>query len=62
MTNIGSKIRLAAEIIQSADALLITAGAGMGVDSGLMDFRGAQGFGRNSASLGRVELKGRPKE
>ena len=33
-----------AELIASADALLITAGAGMGVDSGLPDFRGAEGF------------------
>lgn len=36
----------AAEAIQGADALLIGAGAGMGVDSGLPDFRGPQGFWR----------------
>lgn len=30
--------------IQECDALLITAGAGMGVDSGLPDFRGVHGF------------------
>lgn len=30
--------------IKNADALLITAGAGMGVDSGLPDFRGDTGF------------------
>ncbi len=34
----------AAEWISTADALLIGAGAGMGVDSGLPDFRGNQGF------------------
>ena len=34
----------AAEAIRSADALLFTAGAGMGVDSGLPDFRGNDGF------------------
>ncbi len=34
----------AAEAIASADALLVGAGAGMGVDSGLPDFRGDQGF------------------
>src|SRR5436309_13326864 len=34
----------AASMIQAADALLITAGAGMGVDSGLPDFRGDEGF------------------
>lgn len=37
-------IRNAAEAIAGAEALLIGAGAGMGVDSGLPDFRGAQGF------------------
>jgi NAD-dependent SIR2 family protein deacetylase len=36
----------AAEAIAEADALLITAGAGMGVDSGLPDFRGNEGFWR----------------
>jgi len=35
---------LAAEAITDADALLITAGAGIGVDSGLPDFRGDEGF------------------
>lgn len=34
----------AAEEIRTADALLIGAGAGMGVDSGLPDFRGREGF------------------
>src|SRR5579871_1154198 len=34
----------AAQAVTSADALLIAAGAGMGVDSGLPDFRGDQGF------------------
>lgn len=34
----------AADAIRQADTLLITAGAGMGVDSGLPDFRGDQGF------------------
>jgi NAD-dependent SIR2 family protein deacetylase len=40
------KIREAAQVIAQADALLITAGAGMGVDSGLPDFRGVEGFWR----------------
>jgi len=31
-------------LLQEADALFITAGAGMGVDSGLPDFRGEEGF------------------
>lgn len=34
----------AAKAIRGAEALIVTAGAGMGVDSGLPDFRGAQGF------------------
>ena len=36
----------AARVIATADALLIGAGAGMGVDSGLPDFRGKNGFWR----------------
>jgi len=39
-----SCLESAAEAIRSADALLIGAGAGMGVDSGLPDFRGDEGF------------------
>ncbi len=34
----------AAEAIRTAGAIIITAGAGMGVDSGLPDFRGNEGF------------------
>ncbi len=34
----------AADAIRDASALLVTAGAGMGVDSGLPDFRGNEGF------------------
>jgi NAD-dependent SIR2 family protein deacetylase len=37
-------IQTAAAAIRDAGALLITAGAGMGVDSGLPDFRGTSGF------------------
>ncbi|BDY13882.1 SIR2 family NAD-dependent protein deacylase [Hydrogenimonas cancrithermarum] len=37
-------IARAREIVKEADAVLITAGAGMGVDSGLPDFRGKEGF------------------
>lgn len=39
-------LKQAREIIASADAVLITAGAGVGVDSGLPDFRGNEGFWR----------------
>jgi len=34
----------AAHLLRGAESLLICAGAGMGVDSGLPDFRGTQGF------------------
>lgn len=34
----------ALELIEQADLLVIGAGAGMGVDSGLPDFRGSEGF------------------
>jgi len=37
-------IQKAREVIQSVEAIIITAGAGMGVDSGLPDFRGDEGF------------------
>lgn len=39
-----STLNQARRAIESADALLIGAGAGFGVDSGLPDFRGAEGF------------------
>jgi NAD-dependent SIR2 family protein deacetylase len=39
------KLEKAASLLREADGLLITAGAGMGVDSGLPDFRGRQGSG-----------------
>ncbi|AOS61190.1 SIR2 family NAD-dependent protein deacylase [Actinoalloteichus hymeniacidonis] len=39
-------IREAADLIADAEALLICAGAGFGVDSGLPDFRGPEGFWR----------------
>jgi NAD-dependent SIR2 family protein deacetylase len=39
-------LQRAAAALREADALLITAGAGLGVDSGLPDFRGNAGFWR----------------
>ena len=46
----------AAVALQAADALLVTAGAGMGVDSGLPDFRGQQGFWRAYPAIARLGL------
>lgn len=45
-----------AEWLRSADGLLITAGAGMGIDSGLPDFRGPGGFWAVYPALGRARI------
>ncbi len=42
--NIAKSIKEASKTITNADAILITAGAGIGVDSSLPDFRGNEGF------------------
>jgi NAD-dependent SIR2 family protein deacetylase len=55
-TSTDEKVRLAAEAIKAADALLVTAGAGMGVDSGLPDFRGTQGFWRAYPAIAKLGL------
>lgn len=47
----------AAALLTQADSLLITAGAGMSIDSGLPDFRGEQGFWRAYPALGRHGLR-----
>jgi NAD-dependent SIR2 family protein deacetylase len=46
----------AAEFIQQADGVLITAGAGMGVDSGLPDFRGKEGLWKAYPALAQANL------
>ena len=46
----------AADLIDQADALIVAAGAGMGVDSGLPDFRSQQGFWRAYPALGREQI------
>lgn len=50
-------IRRAADAIAVADALVIAAGAGMGVDSGLPDFRGTEGFWRAYPPFARLGLR-----
>jgi len=50
------EIEAAAEAVRHADALLITAGAGMGVDSGLPDFRGDEGFWRAYPPIARLGI------
>ena len=51
------QIELAKDFIQQADAILITAGAGMGVDSGLPDFRGNSGFWRVYPAIKELGLE-----
>lgn len=46
----------AADIIRAAEVFVITAGAGMGVDSGLPDFRGNQGFWQAYPPYARLGL------
>lgn len=50
------QILQAAEIVAGADALIISAGAGMGVDSGLPDFRGNDGFWKAYPALAKAQL------
>lgn len=45
-----------AQLIAQADGLLVTAGAGLGVDSGLPDFRGSEGLWRAYPALGRARM------
>jgi len=49
-------VTTAAQYILEADGLLITAGAGMGIDSGLPDFRGPEGFWRAYPALGKARM------
>lgn len=51
---LNDKIRQAAAYIHRADALIITAGAGIGIDSGLPDFRGIDAFWRAFPPLLRL--------
>lgn len=46
----------AVNLISQADALIVAAGAGMGVDSGLPDFRGKEGFWKAYPALGRDQV------
>lgn len=56
MSDISSQLLKAANLIRNADALLITAGAGMGVDSGLPDFRGQAGFWKAYPALAKAGI------
>jgi NAD-dependent SIR2 family protein deacetylase len=51
-----ANIHQAAQLIREADSLVIAAGAGMGVDSGLPDFRGDEGFWSAYPALGHASI------
>src|SRR3974390_2055814 len=56
MHKIRVQIQRAAQAIAGADAVLMCAGAGMGVDSGLPDFRGTEGFWRAYPVISKLGL------
>jgi NAD-dependent SIR2 family protein deacetylase len=56
MNEIKEDIHKAAQTILEADAIFITAGAGMGVDSGLPDFRGNSGFWKAYPPIAKLGL------
>lgn len=49
-------VEIAARVLRSAGAVVVTAGAGMSVDSGLPDFRGDEGFWKAYPMLGQRGL------
>ncbi len=51
-----NSFKKAAQAIKNADALIITTGAGMGVDSGLPDFRGNSGFWKEYPTISHLGI------
>ena len=51
-----SQLQTAQAWLATADSVLITAGAGMGVDSGMPDFRGDQGFWKAYPALAEAGI------
>jgi len=51
-----NNIQAAAELIADAYTLVITADAGIGIDSGLPDFRGENGFLNAYPALGKLGM------
>lgn len=54
---VSDELRQAAETVRAAEALLVCAGAGIGVDSGLPDFRGDEGFWRAYPPYARLGMR-----
>ncbi|MFD2367856.1 NAD-dependent deacetylase [Pseudoduganella sp. GCM10020061] len=50
------QVARAAQLIREADGIIVAAGAGMGVDSGLPDFRGATGFWKAYPALAAARI------
>ena len=57
MVTLNEAYASAARLIDQADGLIIGAGAGMGIDSGLPDFRGPGGFWKVYPALGQARLR-----
>ena len=56
MTDTRALFARCADLIHAADSLIIGAGAGIGVDSSLPDFRGEHGFWKAYPALGRAQI------
>lgn len=56
MSSAADTLARAADWLLAADGLLVTAGAGLGIDSGLPDFRGPGGFWGIYPALGRARI------
>ncbi len=54
--DLNQNFKRAARALRESDALLVTAGAGMGVDSGLPDFRGNEGFWKAYPPMAKLGL------
>ena len=54
---LAAALSFAARAVDEAEALVVTAGAGMGVDSGLPDFRGPEGFWRAYPAFRELGLR-----
>jgi NAD-dependent SIR2 family protein deacetylase len=57
MTELDEALERAVEAIRGAEAMVIGAGAGMGVDSGMPDFRGPEGFWRAYPPYAKLGLR-----
>ncbi len=54
--NLENSIEKAQKVIKEANGLIITAGAGIGVDSGLPDFRGNEGFWKAYPAIAKLGI------